>query len=73
MSERITIKALDRTAAFCQVGDCGKPALYLISETKPGFSLTAYCEVHADQVASRFQLILPPAKDDSRRWSRATA
>jgi hypothetical protein len=40
MSERITIKALDRTAVFCQVGDCGKPALYLISETKPGFSQT---------------------------------
>jgi len=62
----MTIKALDGTAVLCQIGGCGKPAVYLISETKPA-SHTAYCEVHGRQVAERFRIMQPPAKETASR------
>jgi hypothetical protein len=40
-SETVTIKALDGTAVFCQIGGCGRPARYLFSTRRPrNLSLT---------------------------------
>jgi hypothetical protein len=63
----MTIKALDGTAVLRHIGGCGKPAVYLISETKPNASHTAYCEVHGRQVAERYCMMLLPAKETASR------
>jgi hypothetical protein len=74
-SEMITVKLLETTSVFCQIGGCGEPARYLFSATKPKVSHNAYCDVHTDQLAKRHGLLQTPpsSKAGANRWSQATA
>jgi len=71
-SAAVTIKMLDGTAVLCQIGGCGKPALYLFSATRPAASHVAYCEVHGGDMAERVRAILPLAKEVRLRPSAAS-
>jgi hypothetical protein len=74
-SETISIKALGGASVLCQISECGEPARYLFSASKPTVSHTAYCETHGDQFAKRHGLLPPRPKREApaNRWSRATA
>ncbi len=53
------IKTLDGQAVLCEDPGCGKPAVYLFSQSSPAVLYTAYCDSHGLRFAERMRLALP--------------
>lgn len=56
------IKALGGQSVLCEDAGCGKPAVYLFSQTAPVVMYIAYCEAHAVRCAERLRVALPQAQ-----------
>jgi len=55
----MTIKPLDGSTVLCEDPGCGKPAVYLFSQTHPMVVCVVYCQAHGLQFADRLRVALP--------------
>jgi len=56
------IKTLDGESVLCEDPGCGKPAVYLFSQTAPVVMYIAYCGAHGLRFAERLRLALPQTR-----------
>ena len=60
------IKTLDGRSVLCEDPGCGKPAVYLFSQSSPAVLYTAYCDSHGLRFAERLRVALPKGRLDPR-------
>ena len=67
------IKTLDGSSVLCEDPGCGKPAVYLFSQTYPVVAFSVYCDAHGLRFAEPLRLTLPQTRMTGGRTAEAVA
>jgi len=69
----MTVKPLDGNTVLCEDPGCGKPAVYLFSQTHPMTVCVVYCQAHGLPFAERLRVALPKTYPVNGRAAGALA